>query len=102
MGDLCGRLRHHIQLTDGHRAYLKAIEDSFDGDIDYTMSAKQYGEPSKLTKARYSPSYWIGIKKDLRLDILNKAYISLRRSFQPLSADAHAPYTRLTISIPRS
>ena len=44
MEDLASRLRHRVQLTtDGHRAYLEAIEDSFGPDIDYAMLIKLYG-----------------------------------------------------------
>jgi hypothetical protein len=36
MSDLKDRLANRIQLTtDGHRAYLDAVEDAFGGDIDY-------------------------------------------------------------------
>lgn len=57
MDDLRGRLRHRVQMTtDGHRAYFKAVEESFRGDIDYAMLVKQYGEPSKQSpEARLAP-----------------------------------------------
>src|SRR6266508_832241 len=33
MDDLAGRLRHRVQLTsDGHHAYLPAVEGAFEGD----------------------------------------------------------------------
>ena len=44
MDDLKGRLANRVQLTtDGHRAYLSAVEDAFGVDIDYAMLVKIYG-----------------------------------------------------------
>lgn len=60
--DLAGRLRHRVHLTtDGHRAYLEAIEDSLGGDIDYAMLIKLYGTP-KGEEKRCSPSECTGTK----------------------------------------
>ena len=43
--DLASRLANRVQLTtDGHKAYLDAIEDAFGNDIDYAMLIKTYGE----------------------------------------------------------
>ena len=37
MDDLRGRLVNRVQLsTDGHRAYLEAVEGAFGGDVDFT------------------------------------------------------------------
>ena len=45
MQDLAGRLANRVQLTsDGHRAYLSAVEDAFGADIDYAMLVKHYGD----------------------------------------------------------
>lgn len=39
MGDLQSRLANRVQLTtDGHGAYLSAVEETFGIDIDYTRS----------------------------------------------------------------
>lgn len=63
MSDLAGRLTSRVQLTtDGHRAYLEAVEDSFGADIDYAMLVKIYGNGSNPEK-RYSPSEYTGSKK---------------------------------------
>ena len=53
--DLAGRLRNRIQLTtDGHRAYLEAVEGAFGCDIDYAMLVKIY--ESSQEETRYSPA----------------------------------------------
>src|SRR5271169_3314404 len=63
MNDLAGRLAHRIQLTtDGHRAYLQAVEDAFGANIDYAMLIKLYGGDSEPEK-RYSPAECIGTKE---------------------------------------
>ena len=44
MDDLASRLANRVQLTsDGHRAYLDAVEGAFGSDIDYAMLVKLYG-----------------------------------------------------------
>jgi hypothetical protein len=44
MDDLSKRLANRGQLTsDGHKAYLEAVEGAFGGDIDYAMLVKLYG-----------------------------------------------------------
>src|SRR5947199_3523934 len=52
MDDLRGRLANRVQLTtDGHRAYLQAVEEAFGADIDYSMLIKLYGEPPSSPEA---------------------------------------------------
>ena len=44
MDDLRTCLANRVQLTsDGHKAYLEAVEGAFGGDIDYAMLVKIYG-----------------------------------------------------------
>jgi IS1 family transposase len=63
MDDLRPRLANRVQLTsDGHRAYLEAVEGAFGGDVDYAQLVKLYGAPPEGEK-RYSPAECIGIKK---------------------------------------
>src|SRR6202040_3360017 len=45
--------------TDGHLAYLEALEDAFGADIDYAMLQKIYGAPTE-NETRYSPATCIG------------------------------------------
>ena len=67
MDDLRGRLANRVQLTtDGHKAYLQAVEEAFGADVDYGMLIKLYGEPSHSPEAarRYSPTDCVGARKD--------------------------------------
>ena len=60
--DLAGRLSNRVQLTtDGHKAYLEAVDEAFGSDIDYAMLLKLYG--ADITdEARYSLAACIGTK----------------------------------------
>src|SRR5438270_11468630 len=61
MNDCASRIRNRVQITtDGHRAYLDAVEDAFGADIDYAMLQKIYGAPSDEEARRYSPARCIG------------------------------------------
>jgi IS1 family transposase len=65
MDDVRDRLANRVQLTtDGHKAYLNAVEEAFGADIDYAMLVKQYGEPEgKSSERRYSPAVCTGAVK---------------------------------------
>jgi IS1 family transposase len=64
MDDLRDRLANRVQLTsDGHKAYLEAVEGAFGGDVDYAMLVKLYGASSDAMKGRYSPAECIGARK---------------------------------------
>ena len=63
MDDLRDRLANRVQLTtDGHRAYLEAVEGAFGGDVDYAQLVKLYG-PTITAPGRYSPAECTGIRK---------------------------------------
>jgi IS1 family transposase len=65
MDDLAKRLANRVQLTtDGHKAYLEAVEGAFGADIDYAILNKIYGTAPEAARGRYSPAECIGIKKD--------------------------------------
>jgi IS1 family transposase len=50
MDDLRGRLANRVQLTtDGHKAYLSAVEEAFGADVDYGMLVKLYGTGAATT-----------------------------------------------------
>lgn len=62
MKGLAGRLANRVQLTtDGHRAYLEAVESAFGVNVDYAMLVKLYGNDLE-TEARYSPAVCIGCR----------------------------------------
>ena len=64
MGDVASRLVNRVQMTtDGHKAYLEAIEGSFGADIDYAQLIKVYGNAPETSKGRYSPADCTGIVK---------------------------------------
>ncbi len=63
MDDLRSRLANRVQLTsDGHRAYLEAVEGAFGGDIDYAMLVKMYGTAPEGER-RYSPAVSTGARR---------------------------------------
>ncbi|MGP1396851.1 MAG: IS1 family transposase [Inquilinaceae bacterium] len=64
MDDIAKRLANRVQMTtDGHRAYLEAVEDAFGCDVDYAQLVKIYGAAPEAVKGRYSPAECTGIKK---------------------------------------
>jgi IS1 family transposase len=62
--DLASRMANRIQLTsDGHKAYLTAVEGSFGGDVDYAMLIKLYANTNTAggeAQHRYSPGECCG------------------------------------------
>ena len=61
MDDLRPRLANRVQLTsDGHKAYLEAVEGAFGGDVDYAQLVKIYGTSDETGK---KSSECIGIHK---------------------------------------
>lgn len=64
IADLASRLAHRVQLTtDGHRAYLSAVENAFGSDVDYAMLDKIYSAPPREGQTRYSPAVCCGARK---------------------------------------
>lgn len=60
--DLSKRLAGRVQITsDGHRAYLEAVEAGFGADVDYAQLIKLYGEVPHPA-GRYSPGQIQGAK----------------------------------------
>jgi IS1 family transposase len=60
MKDVASRLTTRVQITtDGHKAYVEAVEGAFGMDVDYAMLIKLYGSPSQ-PDTRYSPGICIG------------------------------------------
>jgi IS1 family transposase len=64
MDDVAGRLANRVQLTsDGHKAYLEAVEGAFGADIDYATLEKIYKADPRIPAGRYSPPVCTGAKK---------------------------------------
>ena len=62
--DLKARLANRVQLTtDGHIAYLSAVEDAFGCEVDYAMLQKIYGAAPEESETRYSPAQCMGARK---------------------------------------
>ena len=79
MGDVANRLANRVQLTtDGHKAYLVAVEKAFGSDIDYAMLVKLYGDPggATATERTYSPGECCGAIKGVVCGQPDDAHIS--------------------------
>jgi IS1 family transposase len=64
IADLASRLSNRVQLTtDGHKAYLNAVEDAFGMDIDFAQLIKVYGNEGKPGAERYSPAACTGTRE---------------------------------------
>jgi IS1 family transposase len=98
MDDLKSRLANRVQLTsDGHKAYLEAVEGAFGADVDYAQLVKLYGESPDAEK-RYSPAVCIGAHKNPIEGNPDPKYISTSYAErQNLNVRMHTRrFTRLT------
>jgi IS1 family transposase len=51
--------------TDGHAAYVSAIDEAFGGQAHYATIEKQYATDPTAPRGRYSPAVCTGVKKHL-------------------------------------
>lgn len=68
MKDVAARLANRVQLTsDGHKPYLKAVEDAFGSEVDFAQLVKYYGAPTgeTTTERKYSPAECTGCRKSV-------------------------------------
>lgn len=66
MRDVAARLANRVQLTtDGHKAYLEATWNAFQGEVDYSMLVKLYGPEPGEGEQRYSPPKCVGTRVDI-------------------------------------
>ncbi len=64
MDDVAKRLANRVQLTtDGHKAYLDAVDGAFAGGVDFAQLVKIYGPAPDSKKGRYSPAECTGTRK---------------------------------------
>ena len=62
--------------TDGHRAYLGAVESAFGADVDYAVLQKLYGSAGEAEERRYSPARVTGVRQEVLKGSPDQRHIS--------------------------
>ena len=79
MHDVSLRLANRVQLTtDGHHAYLDAVDNAFQLQVDFEQLVKLYGAPTgtSQTERKYSPNECNGTKTQVISGEPNPKFIS--------------------------
>jgi IS1 family transposase len=75
--DLASRLNNRVQITsDGHKAYIQAMEEGFGGEVDYATLEKIYEEGPQPGPRRYSPPRMVRTRVRCCSGKPDKAHIS--------------------------
>ena len=88
-----------MQLTtDGHAAYLDAVELAFGENVDYAQVYKEYGKDTSEPSHRYSPAKCTSIERKThhRVSPRRSSQHELRGAAEPHDADGMRRFTRLT------
>ncbi|HEY1904159.1 MAG TPA: IS1 family transposase [Terracidiphilus sp.] len=76
MEDCASHIQGRVQVTtDGHKAYLEAVEGAFGMDVDFATLQKLYGA-SEETEKRYSPAKCIGCESKVVMGNQDPKHIS--------------------------
>jgi IS1 family transposase len=81
VADVASRMRTRVQIsTDGLRAYVNAIEQSFGADVDYAQIIKNYGFEETTNNRRYSAPEFVSSEKNVIIgnpnyDLISTSYI---------------------------
>jgi hypothetical protein len=76
MQDLAGRLANRVPLTpDALRSYLDAVEEAFEGNVDYGKLTKLFGD-APASPGRYSPPICTGTRKERLMGAPDMAHVS--------------------------
>ena len=77
IANLRSRLASRVQLTtDGHKAYLEAVEGVWGPEVDYAMLIKLYGQNTVEGQRRYSPPECIATETKVIQGDPDKAHVS--------------------------